>query len=89
MAEMLRASLRGNIEMRIDVEPTVWPIEVDIAELEIALLNIAVNARDAMPQGGTLTIDVRNVHAGRHDRTLDIDHVGSLCATPALAFRPM
>ena len=55
MAEMLRASLRGNIQMRIEVAEQVWPIEVDLAELEMALLNIAVNARDAMPQGGTFT----------------------------------
>ena len=60
MAEMLRASLRGNIEMRIEVADDLWPIEVDLAELEMALLNIAVNARDAMPQGGTFVIDVRN-----------------------------
>ena len=57
---MLPASLRGNIELRIDVAKEIWPIEVDVAELEMALLNIAVNARDAMPQGGTFDIDVRN-----------------------------
>ena len=64
MAEMLRASLRGNIQMRIEVAEQVWPIEVDLAELEMALLNIAVNARDAMPQGGAFTIDVRNAARG-------------------------
>ena len=73
MAEMLRASLRGNIQMRIDVAEQVWPIEVDLAELEMALLNIAVNARDAMPQGGTFTIDVRN--AARGGWTLNSEHV--------------
>ncbi len=65
MAEMLRASLRGDIQMRIDVAEHLWPIEADVAELEMALLNIAVNARDAMPQGGTFTVDVRNADAGR------------------------
>lgn len=60
MAEMLRASLRGNIQMRMDVAENVWPIEVDLAELEMALVNIAVNARDAMPQGGTFSITVNN-----------------------------
>jgi PAS domain S-box-containing protein len=73
MAEMLRASLRGNIQMRIEVAEPVWPIEVDLAELEMALLNIAVNARDAMPQGGTFTIDVRN--AARGGATLNSEHV--------------
>jgi PAS domain S-box-containing protein len=61
MVEMLRASLRGNIEMRVEVADEVWPIEVDLAELEIALLNVAVNARDAMRDGGIFTIDVRNL----------------------------
>ncbi len=73
VAEMLRASLRGDIQMRIDVAPDVWPIEADVAELEMALLNIAVNARDAMPQGGLLAIDVRNAAPGRG--TLDTEHV--------------
>ena len=73
MAEMLRASLRGNIQMRIDVAEQVWPIEVDLAELEMALLNIAVNARDAMQQGGTFSIDVRN--AARSGATLNSEHV--------------
>jgi PAS domain S-box-containing protein len=73
MAEMLRASLRGDIEMRVNVAADVWPIEADVAELEIALLNVAVNARDAMPQGGTFEIDVQNMRAGAN--TLNIEHV--------------
>jgi PAS domain S-box-containing protein len=64
MAEMLRASLRGNIEMLIEVADDLWPIEVDVAELEMALVNIAVNARDAMQQGGTFVIDARNATQG-------------------------
>jgi PAS domain S-box-containing protein len=75
VAEMLRASLRGNIQMRIDVADHVWPVEVDLAELEIALLNVAVNARDAMPDGGIFEIDVRNVQLGGYDRTLAGEHV--------------
>jgi PAS domain S-box-containing protein len=67
VAEMLRASLRGNIAMRMNVAEDLWPVEVDLAELEIALLNIAVNARDAMPQGGSFDIDVRNVSDGMVD----------------------
>lgn len=75
MAEMLRASLRGNIQMQLNIANDVWPIEADAAELEIALLNVAVNARDALPDGGTFTIDVRNVNAGRSAATLNTDHV--------------
>jgi PAS domain S-box-containing protein len=75
MAEMLRASLRGNIQMRLDIADHVSSVETDLAELEIAMLNIAVNARDAMPQGGFFTIDVQNVKPGSRDSTLASDHV--------------
>jgi two-component system NtrC family sensor kinase len=65
--ELLLRSLRGDIEVKIDLTPELWPIEVDPSELELALLNIAVNARDAMPNGGVLRITGRNV---RLDGTL-------------------
>jgi PAS domain S-box-containing protein len=65
--EMLVGSLRGNVELRHDIPGDVWPIEVDIAELELALVNVAVNARDAMPGGGTLTLSVRNVTLRKSD----------------------
>ena len=58
---LLTSSLHGNIELRIDVPADIWTIEVDPGELELALVNIAVNARDAMPKGGTLTITAENV----------------------------
>lgn len=64
IGEMLRASLRGNIELSASVAPDVGMVEVDPDEFEIALLNIAVNARDAMPHGGRFTIDVRRMGAG-------------------------
>ena len=60
VAEMLRASLRRNVRLAVSVADELWPIEVDLAEFEIALLNVAANARDAMPDGGTFSIDVRN-----------------------------
>jgi PAS domain S-box-containing protein len=59
--DMLVPSLRGNIELVCDVEDKIWPVEVDLGELELALVNIAVNARDAMPDGGTITLSARNV----------------------------
>jgi PAS domain S-box-containing protein len=58
---MLVPSLRGNIELICDIEDKIWPVEVDLGELELALVNIAVNARDAMPDGGTITLSARNV----------------------------
>ncbi len=60
MGALLGHALRENIELRLDVASDVWPIETDIAALELALLNLAVNARDAMPDGGTLILSARN-----------------------------
>jgi PAS domain S-box-containing protein len=60
IAEMLRSSLRDDIEMQLSIAPEIPPIEIDLGELEIALLNVAVNARDAMPTGGQFVVDVRN-----------------------------
>ena len=59
--DMLVPSLRGNIELIYDIDDKIWPVEADLGELELALVNIAVNARDAMPDGGTITLSARNV----------------------------
>jgi PAS domain S-box-containing protein len=73
---MLNSSLRGNINLVIDLPDDLWPVEVDIAEFELAIVNIAVNARDAMPDGGTFTISARNVPAGQgsHGQPA-VDHI--------------
>ncbi|MBG6120260.1 MULTISPECIES: PAS domain-containing sensor histidine kinase [unclassified Sphingobium] len=59
--EVLARTLGIQIEVVIEVAPDVWPIEADVTELENALLNAAFNARDAMPEGGRLTIGAANV----------------------------
>ncbi|PMS16006.1 hybrid sensor histidine kinase/response regulator [Trinickia dabaoshanensis] len=59
--ELLRASLGANAALVIDIGRDVWPIDVDSAELELALINVAVNARDAMPSGGRFTVRATNV----------------------------
>jgi PAS domain S-box-containing protein len=58
--EFLRRTLGETIDIVTVGGGGVWPIEVDVNELESALLNVALNARDAMPGGGKLTIDVSN-----------------------------
>jgi PAS domain S-box-containing protein len=60
MLDFLRHSVGPGISVRVDILPEVNPVEVDANQLELALMNLAVNARDAMPQGGTLTITCRN-----------------------------
>jgi PAS domain S-box-containing protein len=61
---MITSSLRDNITLHIDLPPDLWPVEVDVTELELAIVNIAVNARDAMPDGGTFTVSACNMTAG-------------------------
>ncbi len=58
---MLGSSLRGDIELVCAVPDELWPTEVDLSELELALVNIAINARDAMPEGGEIVLSARNV----------------------------
>jgi CheY-like chemotaxis protein len=58
---MIESSLRGNIVYDENIGEGVWLVKVDLAELELAIVNIAVNARDAMPNGGTFTLSVNNV----------------------------
>jgi len=53
-------TLRGDIEVTLRLEDDIWPIHADPAQFELALLNVAVNARDAMPRGGSLTVSARN-----------------------------
>ncbi|MER9156791.1 cell cycle histidine kinase CckA [Mesorhizobium sp. M0778] len=62
---MLLARLVGNdIKLKIDHGRDLWPVRVDIGQFEQVVVNLAVNARDAMPAGGDLTVRTRNVSAG-------------------------
>ena len=61
MRTMIESSLRGNIVYNENLGEGVWPVKVDLAELELAIVNIAVNARDAMPNGGSFTLSVNDV----------------------------
>jgi PAS domain S-box-containing protein len=58
---MFIGSFHGDTAVAVDVPTTTWLIEVDAGELELALLNIAVNARDAMPSGGRFLVSAKNV----------------------------
>ena len=67
MDDMLKQSLRGDIRVEFDLAEGLWPVEVDPAQLQIALINLAVNARDAMPKGGQFRIRTENVTAPGSD----------------------
>jgi signal transduction histidine kinase len=61
MRELLERSLRADILVDIQVPADLWPVKSDPTQLELAIINLAVNARDAMPKGGVLTISAANL----------------------------
>ena len=60
VGEMVQASL-GSVKLQLDLDPELWSVVTDESELDSAILNLIMNARDAMPSGGTLKISTRNV----------------------------
>jgi PAS domain S-box-containing protein len=74
--DLLVSSVGGAVNLEIDLAPDMWKVETDIGELELALVNIAVNARDAMPNGGTVRIHTYNTQLdNRNSGTLNGDFV--------------
>jgi signal transduction histidine kinase/CheY-like chemotaxis protein len=67
MRELLERSLGEETQIDLKVADDLWPLYVDPGELELVILNLAVNARDAMPGGGTITISVDNLSSDDHD----------------------
>jgi signal transduction histidine kinase len=64
MRDLLGRAQRGDIEVSMDLAPDLWPVTLDAGEFELAMLNLCVNARDAMDGGGTIVITARNVAQG-------------------------
>ena len=58
--DLIEGALRGDIALRFDMAEALWPVYVDAVQLELAVLNAALNARDAMPDGGELEIRAGN-----------------------------
>ena len=63
MQELLQRSLRGDVEVEMTFDDDLLPVDLDPGELELAVLNICVNARDAMPDGGTIRISAGNARS--------------------------
>jgi signal transduction histidine kinase len=75
LAELLRGTLGGNVHIETSLAPDLWPVRADPNQLENALLNLAVNARDAMPDGGTLAIRTANLPAAERGGEGAADYV--------------
>ncbi|MGE7993637.1 response regulator [Pseudomonas sp. NPDC089554] len=60
LEELLRRTLGGNISVRLDLDQRLWPALTDPTQTEMIILNLAINARDAMQAGGQLTLSTRN-----------------------------
>ena len=60
MQDLLDRALRGDVHVTTELPGDLWAVLVDPNELELVMLNLCINARDAMPHGGTITISARN-----------------------------
>ncbi len=67
MTEMLRRSIGPSVEIRHALARELWPVLVDTGQIETALLNVAINARDAMPGGGMVLIETANIRAASEE----------------------
>ena len=67
MKGMLQRTLPENIQFEMNLSPSIWTVVSDQSMTESALLNLVINARDAMPDGGTLTIATRNISIREDD----------------------
>ena len=63
MQALLHATLGGTVELVMNLQAGLWPAQSDSDQFELAIVNLAVNARDAMPSGGSLTIQTQNISA--------------------------
>src|SRR5262249_40894316 len=57
---MLASSVSASARLVIEISPDIWPVKIDVSEFELALINIALNCRDAVPQDGVITISAEN-----------------------------
>src|SRR5437763_7395657 len=70
--DLLRRSLGGTVEVMTALPGDLWPAFVDPHQLELVILNLAINARDAMPAGGRVIIETRNVKAIERNKPAEL-----------------
>ena len=65
LKDLLSRTLGENIEVSFQIDKDLWVVKIDPNQFETAILNLVINARDAMPDGGKLTIECQNQHIGK------------------------
>jgi PAS domain S-box-containing protein len=75
VATLVRPSLRSDIEVVTEISDQLWPVDADAGALELAILNLAFNARDAMKNGGSLKISAHNELLDGQPEGLKGEHV--------------
>jgi CheY-like chemotaxis protein len=79
MRDMLTRTIGATIHVRTELAPDLWPALIDPTQIEIAILNLAINARDAMLLGGTLTIETRNLRTGSAAVPSEVGDADCIC----------
>jgi PAS domain S-box-containing protein len=72
MSDMLTRTLGGTVTVTTALAPGLWPALIDPTQIELALLNLAINARDAMPLGGMVLVETRNLATRRGTEPADL-----------------
>jgi signal transduction histidine kinase/ActR/RegA family two-component response regulator len=68
MSDLLQSSLGGSVQVNTVFRPDLWQALVDPSQIELVVLNLAINARDASPVGGTITLETGNAVVGSPDK---------------------